>query len=132
MKWFIVALLATRMEAFEVGTGEAAHIKCRNTLHSFEKQERVALPKRLAEMLDLDVVEALTCIDGDTVTGLMSGKWGRVPVTREDINKSLPKLLSPPPAKAQGTPDIVFRTPQPHNQSDTDTDIIYPFARYKF
>lgn len=129
MKWFIVALLATRMEAFEMGTGDEAYTRCRGTLAAFEKQETVVLPKRLVDMLELDVVVALTCIDGETVVGLMAGTWGKTPTTREDLDRPLPRLPSPPPAGVQGTPDVVFRMPQIGAEPEVQP---HPFAKYKF
>jgi hypothetical protein len=112
MKWFLVAILATRMEAWELGSGELAQQQCRHIIQAFERRETVVLPKRLVDMIELDVVATLSCVDGDTVMEIAAGRFG--PRGRLEtgeagaLNRPLPRIPYPTPLP----PETVFRTPR--------------------
>lgn len=96
MKWWLVAILMTRFEAFDIGAhGDHALEKCDQIAQRIERNDFSDAPPRLKVMLDLNVVLAITCIDDETVAQFARGNFGRHPLETppDSDTNSVPETL---------------------------------------
>lgn len=70
-EWYLVALLMGRMEAYNMGEGDKAKYECRAIVDAVDANKSVVLPARVAQLVALGEIEALTCLDEGTVRTLI-------------------------------------------------------------
>lgn len=112
--WWLVVFLATRIEAF----GTESMISCHDMMAVVDNGSTTGLevlPQRLRQMLELDVVQAVTCLDGLTMVEMMSPDaprlgYGKSPVIPHRDGQHAPRLRPLP------TP-----TPQPPRWMEENT-----------
>lgn len=139
--WWLVAFLFTRVEAFSQESMVGCHellarmdaatqvSSASSTTHRARTTELLApLPLRLREMIELDVVVAVTCIDGETLAEMTGAKavqrgYSRLPTTPyrdgdRELARPLPRLPAPPrealphdPVENEGLMKIPFNLP---------------------
>lgn len=94
VKFFLVAFVFNSFEVFDMGD-TAGYERCRRITDGIEAREQVAMPKRLAELLDEERVEAMMCVDEGTLLSMVFRKYGKPPPI-SDPDKPLSKLPPPP------------------------------------
>lgn len=131
--WWLTAFLFTRVEAF----GTESMVACHEMLARVDRSISVSapgpadtrmlagLPTRLVQMIELDVVMAVTCIDNDTLmemTGASSARkgYGNSPVTPYRDAERAPDTKRLPPSPSLPTPTLPrLPTPSlPHEEAD--------------
>jgi hypothetical protein len=99
MKWWLVAVFLTRMDAY----GTESMEQCHAILQSAERSELRLLPAQLSDNLLVEGAVDLTCLDNETMMQLANGTFGNMPKNigpsiQPEPEETLPATASDPRA----------------------------------